>query len=170
MDRAIQRVGFNIPSQPKAKRVVAYARVSSGKDAMLHSLSAQVSYYSNFIQNHPGWLYCGVYADEALTGTKESREQFQRLLAECRAGNIEILLPIWIQSHDSLENEPPLEYPLNPLFSNRYKYRKRSEPLPFISMPGAFSVLNNSFPLLSFGSGSASCSSSIGLLINMEFS
>lgn len=32
---------------PNVKRVAAYARVSSGKDAMLHSLSAQVSYYSN---------------------------------------------------------------------------------------------------------------------------
>ena len=39
-------------------RVAAYARVSSGKDAMLHSLSAQVSYYSAFIQQHPGWQYC----------------------------------------------------------------------------------------------------------------
>ena len=48
MERIVQRVG-NIPAQPKALRVAAYARVSSGKDAMLHSLSAQVSYYSNLI-------------------------------------------------------------------------------------------------------------------------
>ena len=34
---------------PKRKRVAAYCRVSSGKDAMLHSLSAQVSYYSDYI-------------------------------------------------------------------------------------------------------------------------
>ena len=31
-------------------RVAAYARVSSEKDAMHHSLSAQVSYYSNLMQ------------------------------------------------------------------------------------------------------------------------
>ena len=43
-------------------RVAAYARVSSGKDAMLQSLSSQVSYYSSIIQSHPGWLYAGVYA------------------------------------------------------------------------------------------------------------
>ena len=49
--------------QPKLLRVAAYARVSSGKDAMLHSLSAQVSYYSQMIQDNPEWLYCGVYAD-----------------------------------------------------------------------------------------------------------
>ena len=72
MERIIQRVGFSTPTQPKAKRVAAYARVSSGKDAMLHSLSAQVSYYSDLIQNRPGWLYCGVYSDEALTGDRKS--------------------------------------------------------------------------------------------------
>lgn len=92
MERTIQRVGVSIPSQPKAKRVAAYARVSSGKDAMLHSLSAQVSYYSDLIQKHPGWLYCGVFADEALTGTKENRTEFQRLLAECCAGNIDLII------------------------------------------------------------------------------
>jgi DNA invertase Pin-like site-specific DNA recombinase len=92
LERIIQKMGLKVPAQPKATRVAAYARVSSGKDAMLHSLSAQVSYYSGLIQNHPGWLYCGVYADEALTGTKENRENFQRLLAECRAGNIDLII------------------------------------------------------------------------------
>jgi len=43
---------------------------------MLH---AQVSYYSAFIQQHPRWQYGGVYADEALTGTKAARDGFQRL-------------------------------------------------------------------------------------------
>lgn len=92
MERIVERVEFPIPQQPKAVRVAAYARVSSGKDAMLHSLSAQISYYSNLIQSHPGWLYSGVYADEALTGTKEDRPNFQRLLRESRAGNIDLII------------------------------------------------------------------------------
>lgn len=92
MPRTIEKVAFPVPKQVKAVRVAAYARVSSGKDAMLHSLSAQVSYYSNYIQNHPGWLYCGVYADEALTGTKDSRENFQRLLTDCRNGKIDLII------------------------------------------------------------------------------
>ena len=58
---------------PRLMRVAAYARVSSGKEAMLHSLSAQISYYSSLIQKHPGWEYVGVYTDEALTGTKANR-------------------------------------------------------------------------------------------------
>ena len=73
-------------------RVAAYARVSSGKDAMLQSLSSQVSYYSSMIQSHPGWLYAGVYADEARTGTKDSRPEFQRLLEDCRAGKIQLII------------------------------------------------------------------------------
>lgn len=89
MDRIIEKVHFDMPVQPKATRVAAYACVSSGKDAMLHSLSAQISYYSEMIQSHPGWLYTGVYSDEALTGTKENRCGFQALLEDCRAGKID---------------------------------------------------------------------------------
>ena len=76
-------------AMPRLERVAAYCRVSSSKDAMLHSLSAQVSHYSEFIQRRPGWAYAGVYADEALTGTKDDRPEFQRLLADCRAGRID---------------------------------------------------------------------------------
>ena len=81
---------FDITPTPKEsirkRRVAAYARVSCGKDAMLHSLAAQIDYYRDFIRNNPDWDFAGVYADEAKTGTKEDREQFQRLLADCRAG------------------------------------------------------------------------------------
>ena len=91
MERVVQKVKFP-PMQPKLKRVAAYARVSSGKDAMLHSLAAQVEYYSNYIRHHPGWEYVGVYADEAKTGTKDSREQFQQMLADCKAGKIDHIL------------------------------------------------------------------------------
>lgn len=76
----------------KLTKVAAYTRVSCGKDAMLHSLSAQVSYYSDMIQNHPGWFYVGVYTDEAVTGTKEKRENFQRLIADCREGKIDMVI------------------------------------------------------------------------------
>jgi DNA invertase Pin-like site-specific DNA recombinase len=77
---------------PKRKRVAAYARVSSGKDAMLQSLSGQISYYSKFIQQHVEWEFAGVYADEAVTGTKDNRKEFQRLLTDCRAGKIDMVI------------------------------------------------------------------------------
>lgn len=77
---------------PKLEIVAGYARVSTEKDAMLHSLAAQVSYYSALIQGTPGWIYGGVYADEAKTGTKEDRPAFQRLIADCRAGKVHRIL------------------------------------------------------------------------------
>ena len=76
----------------RRKRVAAYCRVSTGKDAMLHSLSAQVSHYSSYIQARPGWEYAGVYADEAFTGTKNERPKFQQMLSDCRAGKIDLIL------------------------------------------------------------------------------
>ena len=91
MGRKVQKVKFPAAA-PKQKRVAAYARVSCGKDAMLHSLASQVDYYRNYICRHPGWEYVGVYADEAKTGTKDSREQFQRLLTDCRSGKIDHII------------------------------------------------------------------------------
>lgn len=92
MEREITQVQFLIPPKLELKRVAAYARVSSHKEAMLHSLSAQVSYYSELIQSHPDWVYCGVYSDEGLTGTKENRKDFQRLINDCRAGNLDMII------------------------------------------------------------------------------
>jgi len=80
------------PVLPRRKRVAAYARVSLGTEHMLHSLAAQVSFYSDFIQKNGEWDYAGVYADADETGTREDRPEFQRLLADCRAGRIDIVL------------------------------------------------------------------------------
>ena len=74
------------PRLEQRKRVAAYARVSTGKDAMLHSLAEQVTYYSELIRRRPDWVFVGVYADEAYTGTKEDRSEFLRLLADCWKG------------------------------------------------------------------------------------
>ena len=63
MEKTITKIEKNMPDKIVLKRVAAYVRVSSGKDAMLHSLSAQVSYYSDMIQWHKDWLYAGVYSD-----------------------------------------------------------------------------------------------------------
>lgn len=81
-----------IPKLQRKKRVAAYARVSSGKDAMLHSLSAQVSYYNDLIQKEDGWEFAGVYSDEAITGTKEERPGFQQMLEDSRNGKIDMIL------------------------------------------------------------------------------
>jgi len=76
----------------KKLRVAAYARVSDCKDSMLQSLSNQVSYYSNLIQNNNKWLYAGVYIDEGVTGTKDERVEFQRMINDAKAGKIDVII------------------------------------------------------------------------------
>ena len=91
MSRKVMKLSA-LPLMQTRKRVVAYARVSSGKDEMLHSLTAQVEYYRNLIQSNPNWQYSGVYADEAYTGTKGDRPEFTQLLSACRTGKLDMII------------------------------------------------------------------------------
>ncbi|MBR3924847.1 MAG: recombinase family protein, partial [Kiritimatiellae bacterium] len=78
---------------PVRKRGAAYARVSMETERLHHSLSAQVSRYSAMIQSNPEWEYAGVYADEGVTGTiAAQRQEFSRLLADCEAGKIDLVI------------------------------------------------------------------------------
>ena len=92
MAKTVRKIEAAPAAPAKLKRVAAYARVSMETERLNHSLSAQVSYYSALIQGHPGWVYAGVFADDGITGTKINRPEFQRMLAECEAGNIDIIL------------------------------------------------------------------------------
>ena len=90
--REITKIDHSYLKPIRRKRVAAYARVSSGKDSMIHSLSAQISYYNHYIGNRGDWELAGIYADEGITGTKEKRPEFQRMLSDCRAGKIDMIL------------------------------------------------------------------------------
>lgn len=35
-----------------------------------------------------------MFADEALTGTKDTRPEFQKMMAECRAGRIDMVITV----------------------------------------------------------------------------
>lgn len=81
-----------IQKLPNKKRVCAYARVSAEKEMSLHSLSYQISYYSQLIQSHRDWTYVGVYSDEGISGTKVDRPGFQKMMEDARAGKIDLIL------------------------------------------------------------------------------
>lgn len=82
-----------IQQQPKCLRVAAYARVSSDSENQLNSLAVQVDYYTHLIQENPNWEFAGIYTDEGITGTStKRREQFNRLMDDCRAGLIDRVL------------------------------------------------------------------------------
>ena len=87
----IRRIERSVPVMRPKMRVAAYARISM--DTLHHSLAAQVSYYSTLIQKNPEWEYAGVYADEGITGTSTAyRTEFKRLIADCNAGKIDLVL------------------------------------------------------------------------------
>lgn len=91
--REVYKVKPCIPIITKKKRVAAYARVSLDSERLMHSLSAQVSYYSEYIQKNPFWIYIGVYADNFISGTQtEKRDEFNRLMKDCDDGKIDIIL------------------------------------------------------------------------------
>ena len=74
-------------------RVAAYTRVSSASDDQLNSFAAQNRYYTTLISGKENWKLVDIYADEGITGTSaEKREDFQRLMADCRRGLIDRVL------------------------------------------------------------------------------
>ena len=79
---------FDIPL-----RVTYYARVSTDKDEQLHSLSAQISYYSDFIKSNPNWTFVEGYIDEGLSGSSVTkREAFLRMIADAKLGTFDFII------------------------------------------------------------------------------
>lgn len=74
-------------------RVTYYARVSTDKDEQLHSLSAQVTYYRDFIQQNPNWIFVEGYIDEGISGTSVGkRERFLRMIEDARAKKFDFIV------------------------------------------------------------------------------
>ena len=91
--KTVKKIEVTRPVLPTRKKVAAYARVSMESDRMMHSLSTQVSYYNELIQSNPEWEFAGVYADNFISGTAiDRRPEFKRLLDDCEAGKIDIVL------------------------------------------------------------------------------
>lgn len=89
----ITRLEPRMPMVKGRQKVAAYARVSVATDKELKSLSAQISRYSEYIQSNPEWDYAGVYFDKGVSGTStKARSDFQRMIADCEAGKIDIIL------------------------------------------------------------------------------
>ena len=89
----ISKIEPTVPAIKQLKKVAAYARVSMQSERMMHSLSAQISYYSKLIQKNPDWEYAGVYADDFISGTNTvKRDEFKRMLADCEERKIDIIL------------------------------------------------------------------------------
>ena len=82
-----------LPSLKPKKKVAAYARISMETEKMLHSLSAQISFYSAYIQKNPEWEYVGVYSDEGISATNTKyRDGFKRMVSDALDGKIDLIV------------------------------------------------------------------------------
>ena len=77
----------------RKKRVAAYARVSTNYSGQENSIANQISYYNDFIQQNPQWIFAGVFYDDGVSGSSiKERTGFQDMLSAARNGNIDIIL------------------------------------------------------------------------------
>ena len=74
-------------------RVAAYCRVSTDSDEQASSYEAQIEHYTAYINGHPDWTLAGIYADDGISGTNtKKREEFNRMIDECMAGHIDMVI------------------------------------------------------------------------------
>jgi len=73
-------------------KVCAYARVSTEEDEQENSLENQRDYYEKLIRSNPSYEYVDVYYDFGISGYREKRPGFQKMLADARAGKIDLIL------------------------------------------------------------------------------
>lgn len=108
---AKRQVGNTVKqSDQKKLRVAAYCRVSTDSEEQETSYEAQVTHYTEYIQKNPEWELAGIFADDGISGTNtKKRDEFNRMIDECMAGNIDMIitnikLPYLIQSNFSISN------------------------------------------------------------------
>ena len=74
-------------------RVTYYARVSTEKDEQLHSLSAQIKYYSDMINSNSHWEFVEGYIDEGLSATSvKKRESFLTMIEDAKLGKFDFVI------------------------------------------------------------------------------
>ena len=93
------------PSKNKPLRVAAYCRVSTKHEEQQHSLATQISYYTDYIQNHLNWVLVGVYSDTASGTRTNQRPSYQKLMRDCTKRKVDLILVKSLSrfSRDALE-------------------------------------------------------------------
>lgn len=89
--RSVQN-GGQLKSQTNI-RVAAYCRVSTGDESQQTSYTTQKAFYKDLITRKPGWIFAGIYADEAKSGTnREHREEFNRMIKDAMDGKLDYIV------------------------------------------------------------------------------
>lgn len=90
-----------LPNEPQSEklRIAAYCRVST---ELANSYETQVSHYKELIQKDPSWEMAGIFADDGISGTStKKREQFNKMIAACKAGKIDLIVMASLAQQES---------------------------------------------------------------------
>lgn len=91
--KKVTKIEINKVNNKRKNRVAAYIRVSTAMNAQTESFEAQERHYQQLFKQQTEWEPVGIYADEGITGTNmQERDGIQRLLEDCRAGKIDLVL------------------------------------------------------------------------------
>ena len=77
--------------EKKILKVAAYCRVSVEQDDQEGSIANQKEYYEELIRNNPDYMLAGIYHDNGISGFKENRPGFQKMMDDARAGKIDLI-------------------------------------------------------------------------------
>lgn len=80
------------PHLKEKRKVAAYCRVSTEHEEQESSLENQMQNYEDVIRSNPEYEYAGVYHDFGISGFKEERPGFQKMMEDARAGKIDLIL------------------------------------------------------------------------------
>ena len=88
-----QRSHAPMPDERNHKiRVAAYCRVSTDHEDQETSFEAQQTHFTSLISSNPDWELVNIYADEESGTRVRKRENFMRMIADCEAGKIDMVL------------------------------------------------------------------------------
>ena len=76
----------------KHLRVAAYCRVSREGEEQESSIENQIAHYKELIEGNPTYECAGIFYDHGISGFKEKRPGFQNMMAEARAGKIDLII------------------------------------------------------------------------------
>ena len=90
-----ERIVEVIPARyfpPVIRKVGIYCRVSTRYQEQLHSMAAQVSFFIQMAQSRYNWHLTDSYLDFRSGSTQSGREEFQRMMNDCRNKKIDLIL------------------------------------------------------------------------------
>lgn len=80
------------PVRQKKTKVGCYVRVSTQHEDQKSSISIQRQHFLSRAAEHEDWEFAGIYCDIVSGTKKEKRPELQRLLKDCEAGKVQLVL------------------------------------------------------------------------------